>query len=60
MSCPICKRETDPAYRPFCSGRCADIDLGNWFKGTYSVPANAPEDLDITEEQAEDARRKPH
>ena len=29
MSCPICARETDPKYRPFCSRRCADVDLGD-------------------------------
>jgi len=60
MSCPICQRETDPEYRPFCSKRCADVDLGNWLKGAYAVPSDAPEDLDIAEEQAEAARQKPH
>lgn len=60
MSCPICQRETDPKYRPFCSKRCADVDLGNWLKGAYAVPSDDPEDLDIAEEQAEAARQKPH
>ncbi len=27
MSCPICGRPADPKYKPFCSRRCADIDL---------------------------------
>ena len=24
--------------RPFCSTRCADVDLGRWFQGQYSIP----------------------
>lgn len=51
MSCPICKKPTVQAYRPFCSKRCADIDLGKWFGGGYSVPS---EDLDEAEEALED------
>ncbi|MBI1187074.1 MAG: DNA gyrase inhibitor YacG [Alphaproteobacteria bacterium] len=38
-ACPICRdRASDPAFRPFCSKRCADIDLGRWFTGRYVVP----------------------
>ncbi|NVN03309.1 MULTISPECIES: DNA gyrase inhibitor YacG [Asaia] len=37
--CPICKRATETAFRPFCSKRCADIDLGRWFNESYSVPS---------------------
>lgn len=39
MSCPICARATDPKYKPFCSRRCADIDLGKWLNGSYAIPA---------------------
>ncbi|MEM9477540.1 MAG: DNA gyrase inhibitor YacG [Pseudomonadota bacterium] len=39
MACPICQSETAPAYRPFCSQRCADIDLGRWMLGHYAIPA---------------------
>ena len=39
MTCPICKRETVQAYRPFCSKRCADVDLGRWFGERYRVPS---------------------
>ncbi|MFY0596754.1 MAG: DNA gyrase inhibitor YacG [Cognatishimia sp.] len=39
MACPICKKPTEQAYRPFCSKRCADIDLGKWFGEEYSTPA---------------------
>ena len=33
MSCPICGKETDRQYRPFCSRHCADVDLGRWLTG---------------------------
>lgn len=46
MSCPICGKETDPKYRPFCSRRCADIDLGRWLTGSYVIPGEAVEDAD--------------
>jgi endogenous inhibitor of DNA gyrase (YacG/DUF329 family) len=40
--CPICGKRSVPRYRPFCSGRCADIDLGRWFKATYRVETEEP------------------
>ena len=36
--CPICKKPSVEAYRPFCSKRCADVDLARWLKGTYAIP----------------------
>lgn len=44
MTCPICGRTSDEKYRPFCSRRCADIDLGKWLTGSYTVPAEAIDD----------------
>jgi endogenous inhibitor of DNA gyrase (YacG/DUF329 family) len=44
MTCPICRKPTDPAYRPFCSRRCADVDLGRWLTGSYVIPGPAAED----------------
>lgn len=38
MTCPICAKETDPKYRPFCSRRCADVDLARWLNGSYAIP----------------------
>jgi len=35
--CPICGKEAAEAYRPFCSKRCADIDLARWFTGSYAI-----------------------
>jgi endogenous inhibitor of DNA gyrase (YacG/DUF329 family) len=36
--CPICGKPADPKHRPFCSPRCADVDLQRWFSGRYVVP----------------------
>ena len=43
MSCPICAKETVARYRPFCSRRCADVDLGRWMTGAYALPAHEEE-----------------
>ncbi|WP_082714867.1 DNA gyrase inhibitor YacG [Falsirhodobacter sp. alg1] len=40
MSCPICSKPSDDKYRPFCSKRCADVDLARWFNESYAVPAS--------------------
>lgn len=36
--CPICRKPADAAYLPFCSKRCADVDLGRWLTGGYVIP----------------------
>jgi uncharacterized protein len=41
--CPICGKPSRPERRPFCSARCAEIDLGRWFAGAYRVPGPPPE-----------------
>lgn len=46
MSCPICDKEAAQKYKPFCSRRCADVDLGRWFNENYRVPTNDLEDTD--------------
>jgi endogenous inhibitor of DNA gyrase (YacG/DUF329 family) len=43
--CPICGKPTAPDYRPFCSRRCADVDLQRWFSGRYAVPAEEADAL---------------
>ena len=43
-NCPICRKPAPPGrLAPFCSQRCADIDLGRWLKGGYAIPG-APAD----------------
>lgn len=44
--CAICGKPAQPRYKPFCSARCADIDLGRWLKGSYVIPG---EPVDVTE-----------
>jgi endogenous inhibitor of DNA gyrase (YacG/DUF329 family) len=39
--CPICDRASDQHYRPFCSRRCADVDLSRWLGGAYAIPDRA-------------------
>jgi uncharacterized protein len=41
--CPICRKPAEHRFRPFCSRRCADVDLNRWFSGAYSVPAEEEE-----------------
>lgn len=48
QSCPICGKATDVAFKPFCSKRCADIDLNRWLTGVYAVPVKDDEDEDGT------------
>jgi endogenous inhibitor of DNA gyrase (YacG/DUF329 family) len=42
--CPICKAPVAAAYKPFCSKRCADVDLHRWFSGGYAIPAVESDD----------------
>jgi endogenous inhibitor of DNA gyrase (YacG/DUF329 family) len=44
--CPICGQPRDPGYRPFCSKRCADLDLGRWLNGSYAIPVSEDDDED--------------
>jgi endogenous inhibitor of DNA gyrase (YacG/DUF329 family) len=44
--CPICRKATEQAFNPFCSKRCADIDLNRWLSGVYAVPVKEDEDED--------------
>jgi endogenous inhibitor of DNA gyrase (YacG/DUF329 family) len=68
-TCPICNRplgehEDTLRFRPFCSKRCADVDLGRWLKGAYAIPVVVEdEDGDKTEDEAggsDDAPRVRH
>ncbi|MBY5977393.1 DNA gyrase inhibitor YacG [Phaeobacter italicus] len=60
MSCPICGEETRREYRPFCSRRCADVDLAKWLNGAYATPRTDPEDIEIALEEAEKAQETKH
>ena len=45
--CPVCDKPSVAERAPFCSARCADVDLHRWLTGGYTVPAS---------EDAEDVR----
>jgi hypothetical protein len=55
MTCPICAKTTDATYRPFCSRRCADVDLGRWLTGSYVIPGEAVENDTIPDSDGDDA-----
>jgi len=48
-ACPICGKTAADRYKPFCSRRCADVDLHRWLAGAYAIP--------VTEDDEEDERR---
>jgi len=57
--CPICgKLEKPSKYRPFCSKRCADVDLGNWFSESYTIPAVELDEQEIKELEKETSENK--
>ena len=49
-ACPICGKPVAATFKPFCSKRCADVDLNRWLSGVYAVP--------VTEDEEEDEQRE--
>jgi endogenous inhibitor of DNA gyrase (YacG/DUF329 family) len=45
--CPICGKPSSQQFHPFCSGRCADIDLNRWLTGAYVIPAEPVDEEDL-------------
>jgi endogenous inhibitor of DNA gyrase (YacG/DUF329 family) len=46
-TCPICRKPTAEATRPFCSSRCRDVDLNRWLTGSYVIPGRDEEGDDV-------------
>ena len=48
VNCPTCAAKVEwkeeNKYRPFCSERCKQIDLGAWAEEKYVIPAAPPAD----------------
>ena len=42
--CPTCGKPAQPDYRPFCSKRCADVDLQRWLSGRYVIPGGSEDE----------------
>jgi endogenous inhibitor of DNA gyrase (YacG/DUF329 family) len=58
VSCPICAKEVAQKYHPFCSRRCADVDLGKWLTGAYAIAAEPLEpDMQDSEDNDKPARQ---
>jgi endogenous inhibitor of DNA gyrase (YacG/DUF329 family) len=54
--CPICGRPSARAAYPFCSKRCADVDLNRWLSGSYAIPAREEEPPSGPEGEGEEER----
>ncbi len=53
--CPTCEAPTQHRFRPFCSKRCRDVDLGRWLRGTYRIPTEeAPGEGDLGAAEGDD------
>jgi len=50
--CVVCGKPQVERFRPFCSRRCADVDLHRWLSGAYAVPS-------VAEDDGEDAAASP-
>jgi uncharacterized protein len=44
--CSHCGKPMVARWRPFCSKRCADLDLGRWLSETYRVATNEEPETD--------------
>ena len=53
-ACPICGKPAQPDRAPFCSRRCADVDLNRWLSGRYVIPAVENEDGPTDGDESED------
>ena len=52
--CPICEKPTVAAYKPFCSKKCADIDLNQWLVGNYRIEGSDSASSDAEDSYGDD------
>ena len=57
-ACPICGKPRLARYEPFCSKRCADVDLNRWLGGRYAIPAEIAEESEPREETLPPSTRR--
>lgn len=57
--CPICGRPVTTDYRPFCSRRCADVDLSRWIRGGYAIAGRVEDDEDGDADIQQESTAKP-
>ena len=60
MTCSICDRAVVIAFKPFCSKRCADVDLSKWLSGSYAIPSANAEEEDELYQQLSATENKSH
>jgi endogenous inhibitor of DNA gyrase (YacG/DUF329 family) len=53
-ACPICGNPAQERSKPFCSSRCADVDLHRWLSGVYAVPGTADGEEDERRDQSDE------
>lgn len=53
--CPTCGAPATAKFKPFCSKRCAEVDLGRWFTGRYVIAGEEPADSDRSDGPADDS-----
>lgn len=54
-ACAICGKPQTEKFKPFCSSRCADVDLNRWLKGGYVIPGKPAEDNEDGDTPSSDA-----
>ena len=42
----LSSQNTQKSYKPFCSKRCADVDLGKWFNESYFVEGGIEDEVE--------------
>jgi uncharacterized protein len=52
--CVECGKPQDPLFKPFCSKRCADLDLHRWLNGRYAIAGEDAEDRASSDQGASD------
>jgi len=57
--CPICNKPSSNAFHPFCTRRCANVDLGKWLGGNYAIATEEPTD-DFGGQARENGTRQPN
>lgn len=61
VKCPNCEKKFnyhDSKFRPFCSERCQQIDLGHWLQEGYNIPSINPlNEEDIEKIEQEDLKK---
>jgi endogenous inhibitor of DNA gyrase (YacG/DUF329 family) len=60
MACAMCDRAVDEKFKPFCSKRCADVDLAKWLSGSYAIASDNPEEAEELYQELSKAENKLH